>query len=810
MNNVIRIIFILLLIFIISGFVYHIININSKQLEKFQDQVVEINAMVPRPYPETQGEIIVFGNSKWLSYDVPNTRIIKGAYNYNEHDWFKGLPEEFVGFDAICQRPSDPLREMIIFKDNKWILWNFTNDNVEGGPFLITEHKWFSDIHSDFTYKIDAVILEPGRSDTHLIFFKNHQYLIWNFSEDRVETGPHSLGFGPKFSNLPNQFKLKITSAYSNPNNADEIYLFSGNKWINYNYKNSYVISQPSELLSDGVFKRMALRFVEVSDTPSKEFVAMDKSGKNHHASIYNANYVSIIPKLNSKNFDVNSMDMFKNGKSLKLNGKNSYIELQDLKELYKEGFSISMFFKISEYVQSDRQERILASCYGEMVWQVLINKSGFLEFRIKRQNDGLYSILQTTEKLSNKWYHVTVSQDNLYQRIYLNDSSYSKLNAIKFFPMSPNNILIGCGGVYPSLEGYFEGLIGEIRVYNRSLEKNELCKLNPFCAKVDEEIDIVQEPAIDIAQCVFKPKGLREIDCFKLCNNESSVNNCNTNQCLETCARCNDPDDCIWLQPPQLLKREQAPNPEDTSKCQFKPYGESLTQCKDICSGKDRNKWGGDKCSSRECSRICGECDDDYCKWIDREVNETPKSVPGKINLSGVAGNEEISLMWSIPSDGNSAILNYVIIYYETRSRDKTIRTIDYICRNSRCSYTIGDLKNNTLYTVTISAVNAIGMGTISNVLKLKPNNSTPGNIGDSTDDGLSSTEKEYLKTLVDKTGDDVEKLQDKETINELSRQITSLEKKSDDLLYSAAGTLDKDWLSILRGKTLDFNIKI
>ena len=230
MKKAYNIILILILIFVIGGFVYHIINVRSKK-DGFESQQVNINCMVPRPYPEFLGEIIVFGNNKWLTYDVSNTRIIKGTYGYNEHPWFKSLPEEFIGFDAICERPSDPKRELIIFKDNKWILWNFYNEKLEGGPFPITEHKWFAKLPQDFNNKIYSVTLEPGNKRNNMIFFKKHQYLIWNFTEDKIESGPDKLGSG-KFQNLPISFTENIDSAYANPKNDTEIYLFSGNNFL--------------------------------------------------------------------------------------------------------------------------------------------------------------------------------------------------------------------------------------------------------------------------------------------------------------------------------------------------------------------------------------------------------------------------------------------------------------------------------------------------------------------------------------------------------------------------------------------------
>ena len=793
--------------------------------ESFEESSVglSIDAILPRPRPENLGEIIIFNKNKWLLYDMSIPRVIMGPYNLSHHAWFKGLPDGFDHIGAAVPRPSDPERELIFFKDNKWLLWDFPSDSLSGGPYTILESKWFRELPQQFGYQINATCLEPTRPKTHILFFKDHQWLIWDFANDKIEGGPYNLGLdsSPNFKTLPKSFRNGIDIAFINPRFKDEIYLFAGVNWLIWNYKIQKVTMGPLDLRTSPIFQRMSRHFLEMKEDTTKTYISMDKSGKGYHAELYNVEYVSNIPKIKS-NFDRNAYDMYKTGKSVRLNGRNAYMEIQDIKDLYKNGFSFALFFRLTEYISIPRKDYILANCVGDFNWQLLVNKNGYLEFKTRLANTSMWTSLFSKEKINNEWYHVTVCHDHNEQHMFLNEEHFKKNDIIRVFPPNPTSIFVGAGGIYPNLENYFDGLIGEIRVYNRVLNQDEVCKINPMCP-VLEEVEAPPPPPPTMGSCVFTPKGLREIDCLSLCKNESTMNNCNINQCLSLCSNCNDPSNCTWLQPPELYKPEQKPDVTNTKKCQFRPYGMSVQHCSDVCSGKDRVRWGGTKCDNRECHRICSNCKDDYCQWI-KEKKDIQKTIPSKPRMEAIPGDNEIVLYWNRPNDGNDPIKNYIIIYYETQTREKKMNVPVVDCSSNSCHHTLENLKNNTYYSIGVAAVNSIGMGNLSNIEVISPGINLPKlsntlTQGQSTDTVVSSntpqqqtlSSKEVPKdtTTSDSSSSNlnIEDLSDDKMLDLLQQQTK--ESSKDDLLYSASGQVEKDWLTSIMGKTIDLNLK-
>ena len=234
---------------------------------------------------------------------------------------------------------------------------------------------------------------------------------------------------------------------------------------------------------------------------------------------------------------------------------------------------------------------------------------------------------------------------------------------------------------------------------------------------KVD---DVIIEPIVpkETKICSFTPKGFKEIDCYRNCRNNKEMNQCEENECLTLCAQCKNADDCIWLEPPELYKPEQLPNPVDNTKCNFKPYGLNINHCTDVCSGKNKDNWGGYKCNRQECGKICTSCEDDYCRWIDKDNENEPdvKNIPNKIRLEVIPEDQSLVLSWKTPLSEGLPILRYHIIYYKTRSRNKqfSVKTINLneesICEKNRCLYTIDGLINDTYYSVGITAENDKG----------------------------------------------------------------------------------------------------
>jgi titin len=83
------------------------------------------------------------------------------------------------------------------------------------------------------------------------------------------------------------------------------------------------------------------------------------------------------------------------------------------------------------------------------------------------------------------------------------------------------------------------------------------------------------------------------------------------------------------------------------------------------------------------------------------------PATVPGAPTLTATAGNGQVALSWTAPSDGGSPITGYRL-YRGTSSGNLTL----YQSLGTGLTYTDAAVTNGTTYLYAVSAVNAIGEG--------------------------------------------------------------------------------------------------
>ncbi|MEK7295335.1 MAG: fibronectin type III domain-containing protein, partial [Actinomycetota bacterium] len=89
-----------------------------------------------------------------------------------------------------------------------------------------------------------------------------------------------------------------------------------------------------------------------------------------------------------------------------------------------------------------------------------------------------------------------------------------------------------------------------------------------------------------------------------------------------------------------------------------------------------------------------------------------TPRTVPSApTSVAGTPGNTQVSLTWTAPNNGGSAITDYVV----ESSPDGTTWTVFADGVSTAASATVTGLTNGTAYTFRVSAVNAVGTGATS-----------------------------------------------------------------------------------------------
>ena len=679
-------------------------NNSNSIIESFNNPylTVKIDAAFLAPKGETKGEMIIFRKDKWLLYDVSTMQVKKGAYTIPQHSWFKGLPEPFDSdLDAIIRRPTDPNKEIIFFKGEHWLLWDYINSKVSSGPHKIRTHRWFSGLPPSFQDGISSAVISP-ENHNHIIFFKENRYLVWDFYNDKIHQDASNFDSSSHFVKIDNHFRNGIDAAVSNPLTNGELFLFKDDKYLIWNYLKKIPVGPVRQILSDPVFKSLGMQFSEEASKVShtaKRYHSIDSSKYGNHSTLINVEEVGNLPF--NKGFAINNEKQYQNDRSLKFNGIDSVVEIGNPKvnDLYKnQAFCMGFYIKLSEYFRIPSKRQVLASCYGPLIWTLSLNETRKLEFSVKEKNSEFASIIVTNNKINDEWHYVCFGQNSYQQFLQIDQFRNQKASPIFEMKNEPVNVILGADGPTPRYTKFFDGLIGQPRIYNKILTKNQVCSLSNLCDRekyklhlMDAETSLDRDTNIDTLEtdsdsattnnCLFKAKGKREIDCLKDCYDFKDVNGCDIEDCMKICGSCQDSGLCEWKQKSREFSRPQPRNNPDMKdvECRFRPYGENIKQCVEICNDFSEN------CDDSRCLSICNDCVStgegknnnekishakSWCKWLEDDVesdSNTPQAPPNPPRLFGVSGVNSIELLWNKPTS-NPEVTDFMLMYYETQ----------------------------------------------------------------------------------------------------------------------------------------------
>lgn len=187
-------------------------------------------------------------------------------------------------------------------------------------------------------------------------------------------------------------------------------------------------------------------------------------------------------------------------------------------------------------------------------------------------------------------------------------------------------------------------------------------------------------------------------------------------------------------------FEKFQASNPgcnfklEELELSTLSSYGEDVERCiMDCYNNPAYNNCG----NSNVCQEICLNCrgqdsegkpwDENtkqrMCPWYKR-VKETNSKEPDAPIIRGYAADSSILIEWQRPYDNKSTITNYIVDVTEMNSKKKSSKLV-FIKDNSCkvCEFKIKGLKNQVNHMVTLRAVNAKGIGPVSNTIEVVPN---------------------------------------------------------------------------------------
>ena len=413
--------------------------------------------------------------------------------------------------------------------------------------------------------------------------------------------------------------------------------------------------------------------------------------------------------------------------KSLEFNGKDSKIEM-DISYAHNNGFTLSFYIKLSEFKRFPYKSQMILLAKNQQ------GKDSFIIYVNENRKVCVYSFETKMNyidpnELSTNWFSISLGNLLTNQFIQVNDKRklFTSMNIDT--PNETNTTLTLQFGSAIELENTynpFKGILGNITLYEKYLDEVEVCQNNKYCGELNLELENMEK------KCVFSARGNKVTECIKNCNNDSINNNCSIEQCIEKCDTCTDKTECKWKKPDFTLSVNQPKQEvvEDPEKCMFKPWGVNESHCVDECfNGENRDHYGGDKCSQKNCASICKQCTDiKFCPWLvpgqTGDSNAKPPNPPH--NLVGLPASRTILLMWSKPNSNNSDIIGYKILYYKANNPQEGIKMRNITEQEIKTSlkYNITGLINDVTYNVGVVAVNAKGSSQLSKVIAVKPYN--------------------------------------------------------------------------------------
>jgi len=185
---------------------------------------------------------------------------------------------------------------------------------------------------------------------------------------------------------------------------------------------------------------------------------AYDSSFYNNHGTIHGATWTQ-----------------GKFGKALSFDGVDDYVEVPDSESLRPQHVTFAIWLKIRTIQRSVPIGNIDTS--GHNGWGFRITEEGYLQFMggTGTASDGWIIPNYTVE--TDKWLHWVGVIDGSHKIFYLNGKEYAR----KDFPYNVSyiNDYPFTLGRFPNYNGqYFDGIIDEVRIYNRALSEEEIRNL--------------------------------------------------------------------------------------------------------------------------------------------------------------------------------------------------------------------------------------------------------------------------------------------------------------------------------------------
>ena len=152
---------------------------------------------------------------------------------------------------------------------------------------------------------------------------------------------------------------------------------------------------------------------------------------------------------------------------------------------------------------------------------------------------------------------------------------------------------------------------------------------------------------------------------------------------------------------------------------CSFVPSGETIFDCKELCTTDMENN----NCTEEQCSEKCNNCGTLACRWnvTDYNINKTLK--PAESRIKCFSGDKAIKVTWIKPLSMFPIDKYYITL---SNSNTKMLNVYKYDTPSEMNEFIITGLRNGEIYSVNLVAKNKFGVSEISNTESVIPKEST------------------------------------------------------------------------------------
>jgi hypothetical protein len=187
--------------------------------------------------------------------------------------------------------------------------------------------------------------------------------------------------------------------------------------------------------------------------------IAYDSSGYDNDGTIYGAIWVN-----------------GKHGKALSFDGEDDYVEVPDSPTLDIENeITIAAWIKINS-LPGSYAAHLVGKAYESDDWDgnywIALGPNGEWSFSFAPAGQSAIDHWSTGTLETNKWYHIaaTFNDANDIVKLYVNDTLDSQFVETNSMVTDDFPLLMAKGGLW-----YFNGILDEVRIYNRALSEEEI-----------------------------------------------------------------------------------------------------------------------------------------------------------------------------------------------------------------------------------------------------------------------------------------------------------------------------------------------